>query len=237
MWDSLTPAERKLIDDAADEAAKTQRTESRAAVAANLELLKKNGMTVTQLPPAEVTKLREEKEVTLDELIKGYQLGADYTKKTTEVAEQRKAVEAERNAINEARKARDDYSNRLQAVEEFLTSQTPQEDLASLKENDPIGYAVKVAELAEKKEQLLAVRAEQQRIANEQQAEYAQAMSERVAQEAAKLAQALPEFSDPNKGENLRKEIRAYGKSAGFTDEELDQAYQLALESGYPWTI
>ena len=58
VWDSLTPAERKLIDDAADEAAKTQRTESRAAVAANLELLKKNGMTVTQLPPAEVAKLR-----------------------------------------------------------------------------------------------------------------------------------------------------------------------------------
>lgn len=59
VWDSLMPAERKLIDDAADEAAKTQRTESRAAVAANLELLKKNGMTVTQLPPAEVAKLRE----------------------------------------------------------------------------------------------------------------------------------------------------------------------------------
>ena len=59
VWDSLTPAERKLIDDAADEAAKTQRAESRAAVAANLELLKKNGMTVTQLPPAEVAKLRE----------------------------------------------------------------------------------------------------------------------------------------------------------------------------------
>ena len=59
VWDSLTPAERKLIDDAADEAAKTQRAESRSAVAANLELLKKNGMTVTQLPPAEVAKLRE----------------------------------------------------------------------------------------------------------------------------------------------------------------------------------
>ena len=163
----------------------------------------------------------EEKEVTLDELIKGYQLGADYTKKTTEVAEQRKAVEAERRAIEEAKYARDEYSNRLQAIEQFLTSQVPQEDLQSLKENDPIGYAVKVAELAEKKEQLAAVRAEQQRIAAEQQAEYAQAMQARVAQEAQKLAQALPEFSDPAKGENLRKEIRAYGKAAGFTDEEL----------------
>ena len=59
VWDSLSPADRKMIDDAADEAAKVQRSESRASVAANLELLKKNGMTVTQLPPAEVTKLRE----------------------------------------------------------------------------------------------------------------------------------------------------------------------------------
>ena len=163
----------------------------------------------------------EEKEVTLDELIKGYQLGADYTKKTTEVAEQRKAVEAERRAIEEAKYARDTYSQRLQAIEEFLTSQVPQEDLNSLKENDPIGYAVKVAELSEKKEQLAAIRAEQARIAQEQQADYARAMSERVAQEAQKLAQVLPEFSDPAKGENFRKEIRNYGKTLGFTDEEL----------------
>lgn len=163
----------------------------------------------------------EEKEVTLDELIKGYQLGADYTKKTTEVAEQRKLVEAERTAIEEAKYARDNYAQRLQAIDQFLTSQMPQEDLNSLKENDPIGYAVKIAELAEKKEQLAAVRAEQQRIAQEQQAEYARAMSERVAQEAQKLAQILPEFSDPAKGENFRKEIRNYGKTLGFTDEEL----------------
>lgn len=167
----------------------------------------------------------EEKDVTLDELIKGYQLGADYTKKTTEVAEQRKAVEAERQAIEEAKYARDLYAQRLQAMEEFIVAQAPQEDLASLKENDPIGYAVKVAELSEKKEQLSAIRAEQARIAQVQQAEQAQAMQQRVTQEAQKLAQVLPEFSDPTKGENLRKEIRTYGKSIGFTDEELSSVY------------
>jgi len=59
VWDSLSAADRKIIDDAADEATQTQRTEARAAVAANLELLKKNGMTVTQLSPAEMNKLRE----------------------------------------------------------------------------------------------------------------------------------------------------------------------------------
>lgn len=59
VWDTLSAAEKKIIDDSADEAAKSQREAARAAVAANLELLKKNGMTVTQFPPAEVAKLRE----------------------------------------------------------------------------------------------------------------------------------------------------------------------------------
>jgi hypothetical protein len=168
----------------------------------------------------------EEKEVTLEELMQGYQLGADYTKKTQEVAEQRKAVEAEAQAVQEAKQVRDTYAQRLQAIEQFLTSgQDSQEDLAAMKENDPIGYAVKVAELTEKKEQLAQVRAEQQRIAQQQQAEQQQSMAQRVQQEAQKLSQVLPEFSDPAKGEQLRSEIRNYGKSAGFTDAELSQVY------------
>ena len=176
-------------------------------------------------PRYKVKAAGEEKEVTLDELVKGYQLGADYTKKTTEVAEQRKANEAERAAIEEAKYARDTYAQRLQAIEQFITAQTPQEDLSYLKENDPIGYAVKVAELSEKKDQLNAIRAEQYRIGQLQQSEQAQAMQQRVAEEAQKLTAVLPEFSDPTKGETVRKEIRNYGKTLGFTDEELSQVY------------
>ena len=168
----------------------------------------------------------EEKEVTLDELMQGYQLGADYTKKTQEVAEQRKAIEVEAKAIEEAKQVRDTYAQRLQAIEQFLTSgQDSPEDLAAMKENDPIGYAVKVAELTEKKEQLAQVRAEQQRLAQQQQAEYQQNMAKHVQQEAQKLSQVLPEFSDPTKGEQIRNEIRNYGKSAGFTDQELSNVY------------
>ena len=176
-------------------------------------------------PRYKVKAAGEEKEVTLDELVKGYQLGADYTKKTTEVAEQRKANDAERAAIEEAKYARDTYAQRLQAIEQFISSQTPQEDLSYLKENDPIGYAVKVAELSEKKDQLNAIRAEQYRIGQLQQSEQAQAMQQRVAQEAQKLTAILPEFSDPTKGETVRKEIRNYGKTLGFTDEELSNVY------------
>lgn len=59
VWDTLSPAEQKIIDDSADEATKMQREQSRATVAANLELLRKNGMVVTTFAPAEVAKLRE----------------------------------------------------------------------------------------------------------------------------------------------------------------------------------
>ena len=168
----------------------------------------------------------EEKEVTLDELKKSYQLGSDYTKKTQEVAEQRKVIEQEAKAIIEARKVRDDYSQKLQAVEQFLTGTNDSpEDLAAMKENDPVGYAVKVAEMTEKKEQLQTVQAEQQRIAQQQNSDRSAQMQQFVAGEVQKLAQSLPEFSDKAKGEQIRNEIRNYGKKVGFTDEELSQVY------------
>lgn len=168
----------------------------------------------------------EEKEVTLDELKKSYQLGSDYTKKTQEVAEQRKVIEQEAKAIIEARKVRDDYSSKLQAIEQFLHGQNDNPaELAAMKENDPVGYAVKVAEMTEKKEQLQTVQAERARLAQEQQAESQAQMQKFVEQEQIKLAESLPEFSDKTKGEQVRNDIRSYGKKVGFTDEELSQVY------------
>jgi len=168
----------------------------------------------------------EEKEVTLDELVTSYQLGSDYTKKTQEVAEQRKVINQEAKAIIEARKVRDDYSQKLKSVEEFLVgSNATKEDLTELKENDPIGYAVKVAEMTEKKDQLQLVQAEQQRIAQQQNSDRSAQMQQYVQAEAQKLTQSLPEFSDKTKGEKIRNDIRSYGKKVGFTDEELSQVY------------
>ena len=59
VWDGLNAAEKKLLDDAADEAAKFQREQSRALMNTALENIKKNGMSVTEFSPAEVAKFRE----------------------------------------------------------------------------------------------------------------------------------------------------------------------------------
>jgi len=165
----------------------------------------------------------QESEVTLDELVKGYQREADYTKKTQTLAEQRKAVEAERQAVEQAKQLRDTYAQRLQIIEQALRSQAPSENLDELKETDPIGYAVKVAERAENEKKLYAVRAEQARIAQMQQAEQIQQYQQMVAQEAEKLAKKLPEYADPQKGDVVRKSIKSYAESEGYSPEELSR--------------
>jgi hypothetical protein len=164
----------------------------------------------------------EDKELTLSELKSLAQQGADYTKKTQQVAEQRKALEAEAKAIEEAKYLRDAYAQRLQAMEQLLNSPEQSEDLEYLKESDPIGYAVRVAEKQQQREQLQAVQLERQRIAEQQQAEYAQQMQGYLAQQAEQLSKVLPEYTDPVKGEALRSELRSFAKSnLGFSDEEL----------------
>jgi tripartite ATP-independent transporter DctP family solute receptor len=59
FWDTLSDADRKVLQDAASESSKYQREQSRTAQASILEELKKNGMQVTELPAAEVAKLRD----------------------------------------------------------------------------------------------------------------------------------------------------------------------------------
>lgn len=167
----------------------------------------------------------DETEVTLDELVKGYQREADYTKKTQTLAEQRKAVEAEKAAVEQAKQLRDQYAQRLQLIENTLKQQTPTEDLEALKEVDPIGYAVKVAERTEKEKQLAVLRAEQARIAQMQQAEQAEQIKKVVAEEAQKLSKVLPEYADPKQGEQVRRDIRTYAQNIGFSDQELAQVY------------
>lgn len=163
----------------------------------------------------------EDKELTLTELKSLAQQGADYTKKTQQVAEQRKAVEAEQKAIEEAKYMRDAYAERLQAMEQLLNAQQPQEDLESLKDSDPIGYAVRVAEMSQNKEKLYAIQAERQRIAEMQQAEQQQEVQKYLSQQAAVLSESLPEYSDPVKGEALRSDLRTFAKNLGFSDQEL----------------
>ena len=175
-------------------------------------------------PKYKVKAAGEEVEVELDELIKGYQQGTDYTKKSQALAEQRKAIEAERIHLEQVKQERQAYAQKLQALDSFLTQQNQGVDLEVLKETDPIGYAVAVAEQNQREKQLAVVRQEQQRIAQQQQAEHQASLQNHLRQESEKLVSLIPELATPQ-GDAVRKQIRDYAKSVGWTDQELSSVY------------
>lgn len=175
-------------------------------------------------PRYRVKAAGEEIEVDEDELIKGYQQGVDYTKKSQALAEQRKAVEAERQHLEYVKQERQAYAQKLQALDSFLSQQNQGVDLDVLKETDPIGYAVAVAEQNQREKQLAVVRAEQQRIAQQQQAEQQASLQNHLRQESEKLVGLIPELATPQ-GDAIRKQIRDYAKSVGWTDQELSSVY------------
>lgn len=179
---------------------------------------------VEELPKYRVKANGEELEVTLDELLNGYSRTADYQKKTQSLAEQRKAVEAERQKIEDAAKVRDTYAQRLQVIEQLLSTEDT-ENLAELKDSDPIAYAIKVAERSEKEKQLAAVRQERARVQQEQAQQQQQYIQRHVQAEQEKLKTLIPEFKDEAKAEVIRQDIRKYAKSIGFSDQELSQVY------------
>ena len=180
---------------------------------------------VEESPKYRVKANGEELEVSLDELLNGYSRTADYQKKTQSLAEQRKAVEAERSKIAETAKVRDTYAQRLQVIELMLQQQSGTEDLTQLRENDPIGYALAVADRSEKEKQIQAIRAERQRVQQEQAQQQSQVLQSHVQQEQQKLVDLIPEFKDEAKAEVIRRDIRVYAKSIGFSDQELSQVY------------
>jgi len=168
----------------------------------------------------------EEVEVTEDDLIKSYQMEADYTKKSQKLSEDRKVVEANLAKIQESIAVRNEYAQKLEQVSQVLNDEfSSDEDLEQLRENDPVSFAVKIAERTENQKKLNIINQERQKVMQEQQLAQQQHMQQTVANESKKLVELMPEFSDKVKGEQIKKDIRSYGLSNGFTEQEMSAVY------------
>ena len=66
FWDQLSAGEKKVLADAAQEATAYQRQASREREASAIETLKKGGMQVNELAPAEIARLREKVKPVVD---------------------------------------------------------------------------------------------------------------------------------------------------------------------------
>lgn len=66
VWDKLSPADRKVLQDAAVEAGRFERQVARDSASGALDQLKKAGMQVNELPAAELAKMREKVKPVVD---------------------------------------------------------------------------------------------------------------------------------------------------------------------------
>jgi hypothetical protein len=164
--------------------------------------------------------------VTLDELQKGYSRTQDYTRKTQQIAEVRKQVEQETQAV---RAERGQYAQLLGALQAQLQASEPQVDLDRLYNEDPIEWVRQKEVLRERQEKAYAIQAEQQRLIQLSQQEQQQSMQQHLESQKDALLAALPEWKDPKKAKLEKAMLIESAKSAGFSDEDLKSVYDHRL--------
>lgn len=165
----------------------------------------------------------QEVSVTLDELQKGYSRTQDYTRKTQQIAEVRKQVEQEAEAI---RAERSQYAQLLGALQvQVQQAAEPQIDWDRLYQEDPIEWVRQKEVMRENQEKARAIQSEQQRLNQISQQEQAQTMQQFLAQEQDLLLKALPQWSDPEKAKAEKSMLIEFGQKAGFAPDELKNIF------------
>lgn len=164
--------------------------------------------------------------VTLEELQNGYSRTQDYTRKTQQIAEVRKQVEQETQAV---RAERQQYAQLLGALQAQLQATEPQVDMDRLYNEDPIEWVRTKEVMRERQEKALAIQAEQQRLAQLSQYEQQRAMEEQLSKEKDALLAALPEWRDPKKAQAEKALVVESAKAAGFSEDDLKSVYDHRL--------
>ena len=143
-----------------------------------------------------------EEDVTLDELVAGYSRQSDYTKKTTDLANQRKQFEQQQSELSQERNRLQQGLQQLnQQLSTQIENEPTNEQWQSLYDDDPMEYMRQKDIWRDKREHLQKVQQEQQ-----------------------KLVKAIPEWKDEKVAEMDKRNIVTYAKRYGFNDQELNNA-------------
>jgi hypothetical protein len=161
--------------------------------------------------------------VTLAELQKGYSRTQDYTRKTQQIAEIRRQVESEAEAI---RAERSQYAQLLGALEvQVQQAAQPNIDWDRLYQEDPIEWVRQKEVMRENQAKSQAIAFENQRLLQISQQEQAQQLQSFLAQQQDELLKVLPDWKDPNKAKKEKELLIDFGQKAGFSTDELKNIF------------
>lgn len=143
----------------------------------------------------------------------------DYTRKTTELAEERKNLDGHREKLTgfvQSLTQQRDFI--LQAAQQFL----PKAPDRSLMESDPLGYVQAKAVYDDQMQVVNRLAYQRNAEMQRQQDEQAEAKNKRRAEEGRKLIEAIPEFKDTARYNQFWTEATAtMAEQYGFTQDEL----------------
>lgn len=176
----------------------------------------------------------QEVEVTEEELLAGYSRQSDYTRKTMELAEHRKQMEAEFQAVQQERQL---YAQYLGQLAQANQPQRPNFEQIAQENGLEAAMAAKIRydEQMERFNALTAEqRATQQRIAEAQ----ARQQQEWQEQEYRELMKARPEWKDPEVYRQVASDIEDFATGLGYTPDQLAQVSHrdiLVLDAARKW--
>lgn len=162
-------------------------------------------------------------EITIEELRSGHLRQKDYTRKTQELAEHRKAVEAKDQEMD---RERAEYAQLLPALAERIQQEAKQEpDWDTLYDADPVMAAKAERQWRKEQEgrvaQLQAVQAEQQRMQQIEAQKQQQMQQSYLEQQRHILPDIIPEWRDKKVAATEATQIRDFLLGEGFSEQDV----------------
>ena len=160
-----------------------------------------------------------EMEVTLDELLRGYQREADYTRKTSELSlEKSRHNDMMQQSQSEINQKLSKLTELTSAAQQELQTEYSNIDFEKLYEDDPVEAARLEHKMRKRAENLQKI---QEETRNNQMNEFQKYIQE----EQAKVATLIPEFSDPAKASRMKSDMRNYLNKLGYNEKEISSVY------------
>ena len=160
-----------------------------------------------------------EMEVTLDELLRGYQREADYTRKTSELSlEKSKYNDLLQQSQSEINQKLSKLTELTSAAQQELQTEYSNIDFEKLYEDDPVEAARLEHKMRKRAENLQRI---QEETRNNQMNEFQKYLQEQQA----KVATMIPDFADPAKASRIKSEMRTYLTKLGYNNNEIASVY------------
>ena len=174
--------------------------------------------TQTELEEPNLHRLKvngQEIEVSLDELKAGYSRDSDYRQKTHSLGMEKRDLESQKNSLRQSYDAKlQELNDLLATADATVRQQQGSADLQKLYEEDPTQAAKLDYQLRQQNRAIEDMKSKAREAQIKQYNEFLETQKELAATK-------IPEYSDPNKADqfkiNMRNSLRGYG----FNDEEI----------------